>query len=153
MSIYKIECKDKTITELYIGKTKNKISRWRCHKHYSKEGSRLCYLRIYDFINRNGGIDNWEMIILEDFEWTDSLAKQKEREWYERLDHSLNDKYPNRTHYETTYAYSQTQKSKEQRHEKKVEKITCECGMIVSRGSMSEHLKRGRHLKRISIHQ
>ena len=151
MSIYKIECKDKNITELYIGKTKDKNRRWACHKCYSKEGSRLSYLHLYDFINKHGGIDNWEMIILEDFIWNDSLAKHKEREWYEKLDHSLNTKYPARTHQECVRAYSKTDKSKQSRHEKKVEKTTCECGMVVSRGSILEHLKRGRHAKRMSL--
>ena len=145
--IYKIICKDKTITDSYIGKCKNLKYRISVHKCYSKPKSRLSYLPIYECINNNGGFSNWEFIILEEFIGDKQLASQKERYYYELYQPTLNVKFPNRTQYETAYAYAQTPKSKQSRHIKKVEKITCLCGAIVSRGSMNEHLKRSRHLK------
>jgi hypothetical protein len=147
--IYRIVCKDTTILDSYIGKCKDLVSRKRVHKSYSKPNSRLSYLKVYQVINNNGGYDNWDIIVLEEFEWEEELSRQKERYYYDLYKPSLNIKIPNRTHTECVSAYAQTQKSKQSRHVRKVEKITCLCGMVVSRGSMSEHLKRSRHLNKM----
>tara|TARA_R110000796_G_C14224616_1_gene395085 strand:- start:7 stop:483 length:477 start_codon:yes stop_codon:yes gene_type:complete len=147
--IYRIFCKDTTILDSYIGKCKNLEDRKRSHKHYANPNSRLSYLKLYQVINNNGGYDNWDIIVLEEFEWEEELSKQKERYYYDLYKPSLNIQTPNRTPDESSYAYSQTQKSKQSRHIKKVEKITCLCGMIVSRGSITEHLKRSRHLNKM----
>ena len=60
--IYQIKCKDPNITESYIGSTRHFGQRLTSHKHNCKKnmGSKL-----YQFINKNGGWDNWEMIMLE----------------------------------------------------------------------------------------
>mgnify|MGYP003653880385 FL=1 len=144
--IYKIICKDKTITDSYIGKCKYLEERIRVHKCYSKPTSRLSHLPIYKCMNNNGGFSNWEFIILEEFIYDEKTSSQKERYYYDLYKPNLNIHTPNRTPAESNYAYSQTQTSKQSRHIRKVEKITCLCGAIVSRGSMTEHLKRSKHL-------
>jgi predicted GIY-YIG superfamily endonuclease len=152
--IYKVSSKDITITESYIGKTQNVEKRWREHKSASK-GKNICHIRLYDFINKNGGIDNWDFQILEAFEWEYEVARQKERFWYEKTQPKLNDKHPGLSKKESQdLSDLRNSESRDlQRHEHRVEKIICECGMTISRGSRTEHLKRGRHLKRITPSQ
>ena len=146
--IYKISSKDPTIAESYVGKTKDIIRRWRTHKSTSK-GKNLRHLRLYDCINKNGGIDNWKIDVLEEFEWGYELARQKERYWYEKLHPQLNDKHPGLSLAESNKKSENKylEVRKKHRHEHKVEKIVCLCGMSVSRASKAEHLRRGRHLK------
>ena len=152
--IYKVSCKDITITESYIGKTQNVIKRWTEHKSSSK-GKNLRQPRLYDFINKNGGIDNWDFQILEAFEWEYEVARKKERFWYEKIQPKLNDKHPGLSKKESAHlSYLRNSEARDlQRHEHRVEKIICECGMSISRQSRSEHLKRGRHLKRMTPSQ
>ena len=66
--VYKISCLNKEITEFYIGSSVNFDKRKECHKSHSKNLSNknYCY-PLYMFINVNGGIENWEMIVLEEF--------------------------------------------------------------------------------------
>ena len=144
--IYRIVCKDTTILDSYIGKCKDLVSRKRIHKSSSNPNSRLSHLKVYQVINNNGGFENWDFIVLEEFEWEEETSKQKERYYYDLYKPSLNVQIPNTTPKETRYNYSQTPKSKQSRHIRKVEKINCLCGMVVSRGCMTEHLKRSRHL-------
>ena len=152
MSIYQLKCKDTTILDTYIGKCKCLAKRINCHKHYSNPNSKLSHLKVYQVINNNGGYVNWDIIVLEEFEWEEELSRQKERYYYDLYKPSLNIKIPNTTPKETRYAYSQTPKCKQTRHIYKVEKINCLCGMVLSRGSMSEHLKRSRHLNKMELY-
>ena len=66
--IYKLSCKDKSITEIYIGSTTHFINRKHNHKsscNYSN-GKEYNHPK-YKFIRENGGWDNWEMVEIEAF--------------------------------------------------------------------------------------
>ena len=69
--IYKIECKDKRITEFYIGHTTNFIKRKYQHKTSCNTSTNL-KLQIYKTIIDNGGWDNWEMIELAKYDCKNS---------------------------------------------------------------------------------
>ena len=91
--IYKIICKDKSITDLYIGHTTNFIQRKYSHKQSS--ASKLANNKLYNVIREHGGWDNWEMLTIETFNCKNKLeALTKEQEYYEKLQATLNSVEP-----------------------------------------------------------
>jgi len=151
--IYKIYCKDSTITDYYIGSTKNLYNRKRCHKcRYNKQSK----YKLYNFIRNNGGYNNFDYEILEEI-FIGNL-KQYEREYIEKLKPTLNCDVPNRTQKESVIAYRQSQKGiqkekeyeeyyKHIREERNKKKIKCECGCIIRRDSLIKHKKSTKHQK------
>ncbi|CAN0070068.1 unnamed protein product, partial [Heterosigma akashiwo] len=80
--IYKIVCVDKNINEMYIGSTTGALSqRYRVHKSKSKHHpSRM----VYQFINQNGGFDNFEIILIEAYPCNNVDELRKREEFYRR---------------------------------------------------------------------
>tara|TARA_R110002020_G_scaffold128969_1_gene288991 strand:+ start:1452 stop:2069 length:618 start_codon:yes stop_codon:yes gene_type:complete len=67
--IYKIYCKDENIKECYVGSTNNLHKRKIKHKSDCNNLSCKSYnLKVYQFIRSNGGWDNFDFMILEQFE-------------------------------------------------------------------------------------
>ena len=58
--IYKIYCKDSSITDVYVGHTTNFNSRKNMHKNLCKNFKNK--QKIYNVIRCNGGWDNWVMV-------------------------------------------------------------------------------------------
>ena len=90
--IYKIVCKDKTITDLYVGHTTDFVRRKQAHMYScisQKESNRAC--KLYEIINLNGGWSNWKMDIIACFDCADLYAaRTKEQEYYISLNATLN---------------------------------------------------------------
>jgi hypothetical protein len=87
--IYKIFCKDESITDLYVGHTTNFIQRKYAHKISCNNLNKT--LKIYNTIRSNGGWDNWDMIEIAKYNCKDSTeARIKEQEHYTLLKASLN---------------------------------------------------------------
>jgi hypothetical protein len=90
--IYKIVCKDLTITDLYIGSTTNFIKRKAMHKRNAlnlthKDSS----FKVYEMIRNNGGWDNWDMVEIEKYPCIDgNEARARERYRYEELMPTMN---------------------------------------------------------------
>lgn len=90
--IYKIVCNDLTINNCYVGHTTSFKDRKREHKSRCVNHNSF---HIYEFINNNGGWDNWVMVEIEKFECNDvNEATARERYWYELLNSTLNSKCP-----------------------------------------------------------
>lgn len=90
--IYKIYCKDKSISDVYIGNTTNFIQRKYLHKQRCVNTKKN--LKIYDKIRANGGWDNWDMVALAKYKCKDHTeAKIKEQEHYAKYNFSLNSIY------------------------------------------------------------
>ena len=90
---YKIVCKDLTISHCYVGHTSNFKRRQHEHKRtYYDEKDHVHYnIYLYDFIRKNGGWDNFEMILVKTQECEGSLhARQIERQYIEELNATLN---------------------------------------------------------------
>ncbi|MEY3752081.1 MAG: Yellowstone Lake virophage 6 [Pseudomonadota bacterium] len=100
--IYKIVCKDITITDCYVGQTTNFSERKKCHnKRCNFINNKYFNLYVYQFIRENGGWDNWSMIEIEKYMATDKLdVHKRERFWIETLKAKLNKKLPTRTLHE-----------------------------------------------------
>jgi len=93
MIFYKIYCKDINVTDLYVGRTTDFIRRKYAHKRDCKcvkESTNInCHL--YNFINENGGWDNWIIEIIEQIPCENVLeADSKEQYFINTLEATLN---------------------------------------------------------------
>ena len=90
--IYKITCKDKTITDVYVGHTTNFVQRKHAHKQNclsEKAANHNC--KLYEVIRANGGWTNWRMEIINFFNCADHYAaRKKEQEYFIELKATLN---------------------------------------------------------------
>jgi len=94
--IYKIICKDSNITNTYVGLTIDFKERKRQH---TKNCINFKKGKLYDFIRNNGGWDNWEMLVVENYSClTRKEAGLREKYWYETLNANLNKNYPSRNY-------------------------------------------------------
>lgn len=102
--IYKIVCKNTDITDCYVGHTTNFNNRKREHKsRTTQQNSKESNVKSYKFIRENGGWDNWDMIMIEEFPCENQLqAKSRERYWIESIKPTLNQTTPNRPQQEWT---------------------------------------------------
>jgi hypothetical protein len=103
--IYKIVCKDLSVTDVYVGHTtdfKSRKSRHKSNCNDTKNKNKCYNLKVYEFIRANGGWNNFDMIEIEKYtECKDSNeARTRERYWYEILNAKLNMRFPQRTHEE-----------------------------------------------------
>jgi hypothetical protein len=66
--IYKLECKDPKVTEIYVGATTNFYNRKKDHKTncINKNGNIKYNAPKYCFMRLHGGWDNWQMIQIEE---------------------------------------------------------------------------------------
>tara|TARA_R110000868_G_scaffold192686_3_gene437260 strand:- start:573 stop:875 length:303 start_codon:yes stop_codon:yes gene_type:complete len=88
-TVYKISCLTPSITDCYIGVTKNKMQRKSQHKYNvntGKESNRW----LYNKIREHGGWDNWNFEILEEFPYDREIMTNKERDYIEQIKPSLN---------------------------------------------------------------
>lgn len=66
--IYKLCCRDPTISQIYIGHSTNYKNRNQCHKNTCNNINHREYNNYkYRFIRQNGGYENWIMIKLYDY--------------------------------------------------------------------------------------
>jgi len=166
--IYKIFCRENEITDIYIGSTINFNKRKNLHKKDCKNKN----IKLYNFIRENGGWDNWNIEVIENYVALDKqeLCK-RERYYYDLLKPSLNMCLPYRTEverckkYHKEYCKKYYEKNKEKFKEnkkkyyennkekyklnnsKRAGKITCECGSVVSKSSLARHKKTTKHKK------
>ena len=90
--IYKITCKDPSITDTYVGHTTNFVQRKHAHKNTCiNEKSSNYNCKLYKTIRTNGGWDNWNMEIVTFFKCNDQYeARIKEQEYFILLNATLN---------------------------------------------------------------
>jgi len=115
--IYKLCCKDLNIKEIYIGSTCN-FARRKCrHKSCCNNKNGNYNFKVYQFIRDNGGWDNWDMILVEEFSCENKMQKlQRERYWYEELKADLNRDCPGRGLKEYRQYYEQTHKEEKREY-------------------------------------
>lgn len=93
-TFYKISCNDPTITEIYIGSTKDFKRREAVHKCVSKTSQ----FKVYSFIRENGNWLNWTMSKIFERNCSNKIeARSYERKTLELMDAKLNSDIPNRT--------------------------------------------------------
>ena len=85
--IYKIVSLDLELSYAYVGHTTDFVKRRARHKSDSKTKE----IKLYQMIRANGGWNNWQMILVEEFPCGGRLeACQRERYWFEQLNANLN---------------------------------------------------------------
>jgi hypothetical protein len=85
--IYKITCKDASITDVYVGHTTNFVQRKHAHKQSCNNNN----CKLYNVIRDNGGWQNWIMEIVNFFNCHDHYeARKKEQEYFILLNATLN---------------------------------------------------------------
>ena len=79
--IYKLVCNDVNIKDCYVGHTTDYACRKQMHKSdCNNENGKSYNFNVYRFIQDTGGWNNWDMIVKEKYNCSNSLeAKQKER--------------------------------------------------------------------------
>ena len=97
--IYKLCIKDGSLDDCYIGSTMNLKERRRVHrKDCNNENSKLYNTYKYVLIRENGGICNWDFVVLEEFKGDDKIELLKRERYYvELLKPTLNKNIPGRT--------------------------------------------------------
>jgi len=94
--IYKLCCKNPTITDIYIGHTTNFTQRKNSHKRSCyDENSKNYNQNVYQFIRQNGGWNDWAMVQIELKNCKDRReAESLEHYWIEKLSATLNTNNP-----------------------------------------------------------
>ncbi len=90
--IYKITCKDETVSDIYVGYTTNFVQRKYAHKISCTNGTtNISNCKLYQMIRNNGGWNNWKMEIIDIINCKDHYeAKKKEQEYGVLLKATLN---------------------------------------------------------------
>jgi len=132
--IYKIVC---NITgEVYYGSTIDTLNR-RLTKH--KQSRKSCSSR--NIIERG----DYEMILIKNYPCNNVYELEEEESNYIRNNTCINVVIPNRTQKE--YYEDNKKKILEKIKKYEAEKITCECGAIITRGAILRHRKTMKHIK------
>ena len=97
--IYKICCNDVSITDVYVGSTTSLSKRKPCHKSAcNNERDKAHNLNVYQFIRANGGWDNWDVVMVEEYPCDNkNQLHTRERYQMELLKANLNSIIPTRT--------------------------------------------------------
>ena len=97
--IYKITCKDESVTDCYVGSTKDINKRRTQHKtSCNNPNDKIHDMRLYKFIRHNNGWDNFILKKVKTIHYDDRVdLLTKERYWMERLGATLNTQVPSRT--------------------------------------------------------
>jgi hypothetical protein len=123
--IYKLCCKNPNITDIYVGSTTNFKSRKYQHKctihHEANEGYET---KKSKFIRENGGIDNWDMILIKEFSCENKRQMLKiEREVIDELKPTLNSNMPYRSDEEKAIYFQINKKIIEKKYREKNKEI------------------------------
>lgn len=104
-TIYKIVCKDPSVTDCYVGRTSCLGPRVNQHKTCcSNENSGNYKYKLYEKIRNTGGWDNWELKEIETVKHdclNTSAAREREAFWFKQLNANLNNNIPNQGHKES----------------------------------------------------
>ena len=152
---HRITCKDKQIPQYYIGYTS-----WilECEeRHHRKECTNAKHsnhnMKVYQFIRNNGCWENWEIKLIEEYEWQNKTqATRRRQELIQQSPmHCLNHELEVRTDEEKQdirrdkqwiYDYNNRVKIAERHKTKNV----CEvCGAVYSHGNKTPHTPTQKH--------
>ena len=118
--IYKICCKDINIKEIYVGSTANELRKRKYSHKYdcNNINSKNYNLYVYQFVRSNGGFENFDMVLIEEYNCNDKQELHKRERFYiELLEANLNSRIPNRNKKENRE--DKKDKSKEWREDNK----------------------------------
>ena len=139
--IYKICCKDLSITDCYVGSTTNLSRRKPAHKTVcNNERNKDYNMNVYQFIRSHGGWENWDIIVVEGFPCeSKNELHTRERFHMELLNSTLNSNIPCRTQkwFEDNSEYIRAQHK--QWYENNLEHMRARCKQYYEENA--EHIK------------
>jgi len=150
--IYKLCCKNPEIKEIYVGSTTNLIKRKYHHKSdcYNKNSKKYNSYK-YQFIRQNGGFQNFDMVLIENFACENKRELEKrERYFMEVLNATLNSYTPFLTEEENKELILEKQKEYNKKHKK--ERYNCICGSNIRLVDKKKHFRTTKHLDYIRIY-
>ena len=151
--MYKIVCKDLSVTDCYVGHTTDMTKRKYAHKFAcNNEKDKSHNTKLYKIIREHSGFDNWTMLLIEKFPCKDKHeARKREREIIEQLGANMNtnDDKEELTQIQKDYREEINNYHKQRYQANKAEiieiykeKIECKyCAKLRSKWNMSRHLK------------
>ena len=150
--VYKIECKDKSNPNIYIGSTTNLKSRkWDHKKRYTQTYRYGHKLKLYVTMRENGGWDNFEFSPIEElFGVTKLQAHIREQFWIDYYKPNLNlvNAFTDKKQYmednkERFRIINKNwyEQNKHEINEKRKEKYICECGKTIRKDEKIRHDK------------
>jgi hypothetical protein len=162
---------------VYVGSTTNFVARKAKHKsNYTLENSKSYNLKVYQTIRENGGWDNFKMLEIEEYPCENSKqSRKREQYWIDFYKSNLNTckafVAETKKEYNKQYQFEHAEEIKQQTKQYRVEnaeqikqqkakdyqlhkeelnqKITCECGAIISKQYLTTHKKSKKHLEAI----
>lgn len=174
--IYKIVCNNPEITDCYVGSCQSFRTRKANHKSIcNNENNKKYNMNVYQFIRANGGWANFNMIAIEQVNYTiRHELLLRERFHLERLGATLNKVIPSRTQQESKKTYYEAnkneishqrkayresnktqinEKQKEYYEANKTQLITCECGKSCTKNNISNHKRTKNHRQYQQIYE
>jgi len=165
--VYKIVSRDPLIEDSYVGSTCNFTARRAMHKKTTTNRvHRLYHIPLYTFIRANGGWDNFDIILIEEYPCTSKLQLlARERHHFDLLKPSLNVNTPGRTtreynslprrkeqaRYKSKIYYNNNkQKVLDREKRRRIHKIKCNCGSSVIKAHYEKHKLSGLHKKKLA---
>lgn len=172
--IYKLQCLDPSVKNIYVGSTTNLPRRVQYHRLSVTDNDKYDS-RLYNFIRRNGGMDNWCGVLLEEFPcWSKAQLERRENHWFNAIKPELNTNIPGlfaslggdrnalaRHNYaqrkknnpEALRQYAARkglryrQKNNEIVKARKTAPYMCECGSMCQNGNIGKHRRTAKHLE------
>tara|TARA_Y100000361_G_scaffold61774_1_gene54255 strand:+ start:1514 stop:2128 length:615 start_codon:yes stop_codon:yes gene_type:complete len=157
-------------TNVYVGHTIGTLqSRWSQHIWDLKN---KVARKKSQYINENGGVDNWEIVLIEEYPCKNfHHATKKEQEWVRKFSNTLNSNIPgrdlvqyrNENREQLRKEYREFyENNKEKRLKKSAEynrrnkdyrnrQIECECGEMISWSNAARHRQTQNHLDRMEL--
>ena len=163
--IYRISHKlDFENNNVYIGSTSNLNTRKRLHKSSCiNENDRSYHLKLYEYIRKNDGLDNFEFTILRVCNDTDKKERLKlEQSFIDVYQPTLNTNSASQTpdeYYEKNKEeILKKQKGYREEHKEEISKrrgevIECECGKNITRSNISTHRKTKHHQEYLKFNE
>ena len=160
---YKIVCLDNSVDLCYVGSTADINKRRNVHKSdCNNENSKAYNSKIYKTIRENGGWTNFKMVQIGKREnLTLREAEQIEEDYRRELKANMNSQRCflteqqkieySKNHYDKNVDYYKNYyvENKNKIIKKALEKVNCECGLLVCNGSLIRHKKTQKHIKLI----
>lgn len=150
----------------YIGSTTHFTERKAKHKYSCNNKNAIGHnLRVYQTIRENGGWDEWNIMVIEEYKdcQNNIQARIREDEWRIKLNAILNDrkaintlsrseKYYQQLELNPNFNQEHHQKYKDKIKERKSEKITCVCDSTICKSEKSRHEKSLKHKDWLKYH-
>ena len=147
--IYRIECIDPDVKEIYIGSTVNLYQRIINHKSYCyNEKVRAYNCKVYKYIRDNDGWDNFNVVVeVKTPNYNKEELKELEQIYIDLLEPQLNNNSANGLDKEKKYEYNKLYKKEYYKTEKfkqnrKIKANCPQCGKEMLKRCISRHLKK-----------